>query len=290
MQLLYMTFIIALRWGNGILVTADTRVSSMIGIMREEKKIFPIGFYINGEEYDLALLAGSGDATIIKQNMENIQKIFENWFISLQKPRSPKEDEMEKIVHEIENYLINRYSELKNAGIEVDTTMLLASVTQEGNPKLYKFDDRGLCEPLHDNPGYALIGSGTLTGGLLLLKLFDYDPIKFIGDRGLFSSFLIDCVSEVDTSVSPFTGDSYYIRWDEDKKRVLAGSLYPEMIKEFKEKSALRKRLIPLFWFMLDSLGEEKIIESWKELVRQIKDENIRNTIKEMIEKVGKER
>jgi hypothetical protein len=283
-----MTFIIALRWGNGILVTADTRVSSFVGIMREERKVFPIVFYKNGEEYDLALVAGSGDAAIIKQNMENIQKIFGTWFTSLQKPRNPKEDEIEEIVEEIENYLINRYSQLEKVGIKPETNMLLATVTQEGNPKLYRFDDRGLCEPLHDNPGYALIGSGTLTGGLLLLKLFDYDPIKFVGDRGLFSSFLIDCVSEVDTSVSPFTGDSFYIRWDENKKKVVMGPLSPEWIKEFKEKSALRKRLIPLFWFILDKLGEEKIIDSWKELVKQIKDEKIRNTIKEMIEKISK--
>jgi len=85
-----MTFIIALRWGNGILVTADTRVSSMIGIMREEKKIFPIGFYINGEEYDLALLAGSGDATIIKQNMENIQKFLKTGLYLYKNREAPK--------------------------------------------------------------------------------------------------------------------------------------------------------------------------------------------------------
>lgn len=275
-----MTFILALVWGRGVLLTSDSR--SSYGFLAErERKLYPIVFFVKGKEYDLAILAGSGDTALLKQSYEKIEEIFRTWFEK--KLRNPSEKELEKLVETIENYLIKRFSELRSLGIQPQVTLILASVTQEGIPKLYEFDSRGIAQPLHLNPGYALIGSGTLTGGLLLLKLLNYSP-QFEGDRGLFSSFLIDVVSEVDTSVSPFLGDSIYIRWEEKEKRVVAGALSADEIKKFKWKSRWRKKLIETIWLVAEKLGEKKLTKVLKNLAKKTKDKALNEKIREMEE------
>ena len=81
-----------------------------------------------------------------------------------------------------------RYRELKGLGIEPDVRLLLASVSQDAKPLLYVFDDRGIAGPVHENPGYALLGKGVITGGLLLLRLLDYRPREaWEWDLGLLS-------------------------------------------------------------------------------------------------------
>ena len=55
-----MTLVIALVWGHGVLVTADSRASSGF-IYHEEKKIKPIYFvYSNSKELDLGIAGGAG--------------------------------------------------------------------------------------------------------------------------------------------------------------------------------------------------------------------------------------
>ncbi|HDI74698.1 MAG TPA: hypothetical protein ENF55_01940 [Thermoprotei archaeon] len=62
---------------------------------------------------------------------------------------------------------------------------------------LYLFDNRGLAEPVHDNPGFAVIGNGFFTSGNLLLKLLGYNPGTSGNiDLGILTAFIIDLVSE----------------------------------------------------------------------------------------------
>ena len=58
-------------------------------------------------------------------------------------------------------------------------------------------------------------------------------------DLGILTSFIIDLVSEVDTSVGPFLGESWLMRIKNGK--ILLGPLKEEAYKKFKEKIKVRK-------------------------------------------------
>ncbi len=264
-----MTLVIALVWGHGVLVSADSRASSGI-VFHEEKKIKPI-FYVldNNKELDLGIMGGAGDATLVKQGFRMVESVFKAWFesIGLKERRNPFADEIDDIVSNIESRLIARYSDLRGMGIEPNVGLLLASVTQDGKPRLYVFDEQGLAEPVHDNPGYALLGRGVITGGLLLLRLLDYRPNKaWEWDLGLLSAFIIDMVSEVDPSVSPFLGESYFIRYNEEDRKVVLGPLKEEAYREYKERVRRRRNLFKLLWNVAENLGEEIIERKLREL------------------------
>jgi len=114
--------------------------------------------------------------------------------------------------------------------------MVLASVDHKGKESMYLFDERGLAQPVHDNPGFAVIGTGFFTGGNLLLRLLGYEPGKsYMLDVGALSTFIIDVVSEIDPAVGPFVGESYYMR--AEGEGVLLDPLKEEAIKEYKEKA-----------------------------------------------------
>ncbi|MHA1595524.1 MAG: hypothetical protein ACTSXX_12430 [Candidatus Baldrarchaeia archaeon] len=265
-----MTLVIALVWGHGILVSADSRASSGL-IFHEERKITPIYFTLDDEEFDLAVAGGAGDATLVKQGFRTIESTFKSWFeeVGSKEKRNPFADEVETIVSDIESKLIERYRELRMMGIEPNVRLLLATVTQDGKPMLYVFDDRGLAEPMHDNPGYALLGKGVITGGLLLLRLLDYRPGEaWNWDLGILSAFIIDMVSEVDPTVSPFLGESYLIRYDEKTKKVVLGPLKEEAFKEYKERIRKRKNIFKQLWIAIENLGEDHIERRLEELLK----------------------
>lgn len=130
---------------------------------------------------------------------------------------------------------------------------------------MYQFDPRGIAEPVHDSPGYAVIGAGFVTGGILLLRLLGYTPEEsYKLDLGSLSTFIIDTVSDIDPTVGPFIGESYHMRAEEGK--VLLGSLKEEALKEYKEKTTKRKEIIKKLWQLMDTIEEQKIIEKIEEL------------------------
>ncbi|RLG80949.1 MAG: hypothetical protein DRO09_02505 [Thermoprotei archaeon] len=264
-----MTLVIALVWGQGVLVSADSRASSGL-VFHEERKIKPIFFLKGGKELGLGIAGGAGDAVLVKQGFRVIELAFKSWFekVGSREGRNPFADEVGDIVTGIESRLIARYRELRGVGIEPNASLLLASVTQDGKPRLYVFDDRGLAEPVHDNPGYALLGKGVITGGLLLLRLLDYRSGEaWEWDLGLLSAFIIDMVSEIDPTVSPFLGESYFIRYDEEEGVVL-GPLKEEAYKEYKELVRKRKNLFKLLWNAMEKYGEDTVERKLKELVK----------------------
>ncbi len=266
-----MTLVIALVWGRGILVSADSRASSG-WVFHEERKIKPVFFVLDdGRELNLGIVGGSGDAVLVKQGFSIIESAFRAWFerVGSGEGRNPFTDEFDDVVADIESRLVTRYRSLKESGIEPSARLLLASVTHDGEPRLYVFDDRGLAEPVHNNPGYALLGAGVITGGLLLLRLLDYSPGEaWEWDLGLLSAFIIDMVSEVDPSVSPFLGESYFIRYDEEKKKVVLGPLKEEAYKKYKEQVRKRKSLFKLLWNAAENCGEDAVERKLKELMR----------------------
>ena len=174
-------------------------------------------------------------------------------------------DEFRKAVREIERELVNYSNFLKESKIEPEFDIVLGSVDKNGKSSLYRFDWRGLAEPVHDSPGFAIIGKGSITGGMLLTKLLGYSPENSPKmDLGLLSAFIIDMVSEIDPSVGPFVGESYLMRLE--KGIPVIGPLKSHALKQYKKKVKLRKLLIQYLQEVCDRVGEEKVLKMLKSL------------------------
>ena len=67
-------------------------------------------------------------------------------------------------------------------------------------------------DPAHDEPGYAILGSGYELGANLLIHLLGFEPQnswKF--DLPNLASFIINQVSQVDSDVGSFEGNGCWI-------------------------------------------------------------------------------
>ncbi len=262
-----MTLVLALKWyfGNkeAIVMSSDSKVS-FGPLSYEAKKIYPI-FY--DPETPLAIAGGAGDASLIKQAYRSSEKILIELAESRWEGRTPTFEEFEEAIEQIESYLVQRFRSLREMGLDVNFSMVLGSVDKEGKASMYLFDSRGLAEPVHDNPGFAMIGSGFFTGGNLLLKLLGYDPGRSGEmDLGMLTAFIIDSVSEIDSTVGSFLRESWLMRVEEDK--VFLGELKEKAYKEYKEKVRKRKELIREFWQACDLIGEDKVEKMLKEIMR----------------------
>lgn len=263
-----MTLLIALKWTiqekEGVVVSSDSKVT--VGpVSYETRKVYPILLKVNDEYVPLAIAGGAGNASLVKQNYRICERILTDLAIREWDKKTPSFEQFEDAVRRIESVLISRFRELREHGLDLSFSMVLASVDQNGKASIYLFDERGLAEPVHDNPGFAIIGTGFFTGGNLLLRLLGYDPEEsYMLDVGALSAFIIDVVSEIDPAVGPFLGESYYMRAGEE--RVLLGPLTEEAVKRYKDSIRLRKELIRRIWRMFDTIGEKKILEKIEEL------------------------
>jgi len=261
-----MTLVIALKWyfspsEEAVVISADSR-ATMGPVSYEVRKIYPIVLREDDEEIPLAVAGGAGDASIVKQSF----RIAERTLIEMAKEewgnRTPSFEEFEEAIRAVETRLIRRFSQLRGQGIEIDFQMILASVDPHGKASIYLFDPRGLAEPMHDDPGFAVIGKGFFTGGNLLLRLIGYSPAESIGmDLGLLSAFIIDAVSEIDTSVGPFVGESWLMRVDRAEGKVMLGPLKDEALREFKDKVRKRKELIRKLWRLCEVVEKEEEVD-----------------------------
>jgi hypothetical protein len=129
-----------------------------------------------------------------------------------------------------------------------------------------------LAEPAHDNPGFAVIGTGFVTGGNLLLRLLGYasEGESYAIDIGALSTFIIDVVSEIDPAVGSFVGESWYMRVKGNE--VLLGPLKEEAIKDYKTRAQRRKELLRRLWRLLDVAGEEKV----ENIIRNLEEETLK--------------
>lgn len=141
--------------------------------------------------------------------------------------------------------------------------LLAQNDSDKGKASIYHFDERGLAEPVHDNPGFAIIGSGFFTGGCLLLKLLGYSPERALRlDLGMLTSFIIDAVSEVDSGVGPFVSESWLMRFERGK--VLLGPLKEEALRMYKGRVEKRKQLFKMPWDACEVAGEDAVVRALK--------------------------
>jgi len=252
--------------GEGVLVSSDSR-ATFGPIAYEVRKIYPIFFVNNDVEIDLAIAGGAGDSAVVKQGYIISESVLKD-YLNKVGFRNLTFEEFGKAVQDIETKLIHRFSTLRRVGIEPDFEMILASVDSKGKMSMYLFDSRGLAEPLHDNPGFAIIGRGAATGGVLLTRLLGYSAEKSSElDLGMLSTFVIDIVSEVDPTVGPFIGESMLMRVQNGE--VTMGPLKPEALREYKNRVEIRKELIKLVQKLCDDedIKEEKVRKKLEELI-----------------------
>ena len=263
-----MTLLIALKWilenKEGVVISSDSKVT--VGpVSYETRKVYPILLKVEDENVPLAIAGGAGDASLVKQGYRLCEKVLRKLAVQKWGRKTPSFEQFEKAVELIEANLIKRFRKLRNMGLSLSFNMVLASVDQSGRASIYVFDERGLAEPVHDNPGFAVIGTGFFTGGNLLLRLLGFEPEKsYMFDVGELTTFVIDVVSEIDPAVGSFIGESYYMRVE--KNEVVLGPLKEEAVKEYKERVKLRKDIIRRLWKLLDLVGEQKIVEKIDEL------------------------
>jgi len=270
-----MTLLVTLKWvhkdgSEGVVMSSDSKVT-FGPVSYETRKIYPIVLHVGEDEVPLAIAGGAGDAAIVKQSYRICERVLKNMATKEWDGKTPSFDQFEKAIKQIEKAFIRRFRELREQGLDLSFSMVLASVDRNGKASIYLFDSRGLAEPVHENPGFAVIGTGFFTGGNLLLRLLGYEPEKsYMLELGALSTFIIDVVSEVDPAVGSFIGESWYMRVEE--RGVALGPLKEEAIKEYKEKVNQRKELIRRIWKALDLLGEKKILEKIEELEEERKE------------------
>jgi hypothetical protein len=262
-----MTLVFAFKWffdeGDAVLMVSDTRATTPFGIMFEAKKIHAVT--LGGDKY-LGVVGGAGDPALVKWGFEVVDDVLkkhagDDGLIFF--------DDVRDAVREIEEMLVARLSRLRREGLDSSLQLILGSVDLDGRASLYQFDGRGLAEPVHNDPGYAIIGSGMVTGGILLLRMFGQRQDI---DLGLLTAFILDMVSEVDYSVGPFVGESYLMRLEKngDRKTIALGGLTDKALKEYKEKIKTRRELLRKVWKLCDTIGDEKVLEGLEELEKGV--------------------
>ena len=262
-----MTLVLAMKWSIGedeaVLVTSDSRATTPVGIAYEVKKIHPIVF---GDDKPVAIASGSGEGSLVKWGFEIAE---EQLLTCAQKEYPVRYETIRNAVRSIEKRFVQRLSELRGYRLEPDFQMILCGLDLHGKAWIYLFNNAGLAEPVHGNPGYAIIGSGFITGGILLLRLLGLTPGL---DLGLLTTFILDTVSEVDTAVGPFVGESYLMRIGEKegKRELNMGPLTAEALVDFKKRSAKRKELIGRLWRLCDEVGEEKMEDALNSLLAKL--------------------
>ncbi len=257
-----MTLVMAFKWpfeeGEAVLMVSDTRATTSFGITFEAKKIHVVA--LDGER-PLGVVGGAGDPGLVKWGFEVVGDVLKKY---------AGEDglvyfsEVRNAVREIEEVFMARFSRLRCEGLDPSFQLVLGSLDLDGKASLYQFDSRGLAEPVHDDPGYAIVGSGMITGGMLLLRMFGQRDI----DLGLLTAFILDMVSEVDSSVGPFVGESYLMRLEraEEGRYIALGPLKVEALREYKEKTVKRREMLQKVWRLCDIVGEEKVLDSLDKL------------------------
>jgi hypothetical protein len=258
-----MTLVMAFKWlfeeGEAVLMVSDTRATTPFGITFEAKKIHVVAL---DEKRPLGVIGGAGDPVLVKWGFEVVDEVLKKY---------AGEDglvyfnDVRNAVREMEDVFMARFSRLRSEGLDPSSQLILGSLDLDGKASLYQFDSRGLAEPVHDDPGYAIIGSGMITGGVLLLRMFGQQRDI---DLGLLTAFILDMVSEVDSSVGPFVGESYLMRLERvgKEKSIALGPLKNEALREYKEKIVKRRGLLQKVWRLCDIVGEEKVLESLDKL------------------------
>ena len=263
-----MTLIIACKCSEGeeeqILMTSDSRVT-LGPITYETRKIYPITL----NDIPLAIAGGSGDSAVIKQAYRICEKILHEQSINNWNSQPPTFEQFEEVVNRIETILVRRFKNLRDQGMDISFNLILGSVDINSKASLYLFDSRGLAQPVHESPGYSIIGMGFFTGGNLLLNLLGCHPENINVSHSLYlSTFIIEVVSEIDPSVGPFIGENWLMK--AENNHLYLGSLQEEAVRYTKEEVSKRRDIFKRIWACCDELDLSYIFEKIEELEEMI--------------------
>jgi 20S proteasome alpha/beta subunit len=216
----------------------------------------------------LAIAAGSGDMAMIKKavdvsNSVLLTKAKEEWGGG-----TPSFEQFFEAVQDVENLLIDIFSEYEAREVEINLQFLLASVSPDGYASLYLFDERGVSQPIHDNPKFACIGSGFFLGGNLLLQQF-YSPDLTLDEATFLGSYVINEVSIVDPSVGPFEGESCYFRLVDGDTAV--GAITKRGLQSVKSEYRFRKKLLRYVWKQSNSFGSRELYSILRQTIKRQK-------------------
>ncbi len=265
-------FSISIVWGSGVLVTVDGR--SIDPGFPEPRNVRPIIYSEGGKEKPLAIVSGYGDESILYSAFQIVDDVFIEWFdaVGSRSWRGPGDSEVRRLVSQIEERLMERYGSLRNLGVIPNTHLSLATVTQDGSPRLYYFNERGLAVPRHSSPGYLVLG--TQAGSAIaeaILRIVGYSPGESSAwNMGVLSALIVMIVSEVDPSVSPNIGDSIFLRHDPSEKEVVMGSIKDQALLRLGERLGRRREGFKLLWRSMEILGyerEERVLRLLRNLV-----------------------
>jgi len=253
-------FSISIVWGSGVLVTVDGR--SMDPGSPEPRNVRPIVYQGDGRDKPLAIVSGYGDEAILSSAFQIVEDVFVEWFdaVGSRSWRSPGDSEVRRIVSQIEERILERYRDLRGMGITPNTSLSLAVVTQDGSPRLYYFNERGLASPRHSSPGYIVLGPQSgVSVAEAMLRAAGYSPTESSSmNIGVLTAFILSLASEVDPQVSPYIGDSIFLRYDPGEKDVVMGSIKDQVLIKMRERVERRREALRLLWRAMDTLGDER--------------------------------
>ncbi len=253
-------FSISVVWGSGVLVTVDGR--SIDPGFPEPRNVRPIIYSEGGKEKPLAIVSGYGDESILSSTFQIVDDVFIEWFdaIGSRGWRNPGDSEVKRMVSDIEERLMERYRGLRNLGVVPNTYLALATITQDGSPRLYYFNERGLATPRHSHPGYVVLGSQTSSAiAEAILRLVGFSPGESVSwNMGVLSALIVMIASEVDPSVSPNIGDSIFLRLDPSDREIYIGSIKDQALFKLRERLERRREAFKTLWRSMEILGEEK--------------------------------
>lgn len=239
----------------------ETFGNELLKINRKCQKVYQIlagKLYAGARSPPLAIWSGAGDSRFLKKGEKICETVLKNMYKKEWKRTPPTFDQFEIAVETIEHNLSHKFKEYDRQKQGFDLEMILGSVDHDGRVSLYRFDNEGVAESLHDDPGYAIQGFGYLTGANLLLNMLGYDlRNSWQFDAFALIAFVIDRVSEIDPTVGRFEGDGCQM-WLE-KNRVVAGPLKLHYLNQYKALSQSRTDLIRSLWRSCDKLGDKEV-------------------------------
>ena len=245
---------------QGILFSSDSQ-ATMGPLTYRVHKVAPI-CEPNTDE-PLAIAAGAGDAAMVKKAIDISKQILCETSNREWENRTPTFDQFKQTVSEIEIALIDKIQFYKSRCLNLDFAFLLGSVSPDGIASLYFLDERGLAQPVQSDPGFACIGSGFFLGGNLLLQQF-YSENMELDNAVDLTTYVINQVSMVDSSVGPFEGESWYFRLQDGKPFIGGLIVGSRFFKNLWRDYDLRQKLLKYVW-------QESLVIDPKEFGRIIK-------------------
>ena len=250
---------------RSVLLTSDTLVSW--GELRfRERKIYEISDYP-------VLVAGSGVVGLIKEAVNVIEQVLHeqignNFSIPRLRDTMPK---VSNYAYQVMKYFADRKDNELSSNLFF--SLIIAASDEGGDILLYRIDPFGIPERCDNNPGYALIGSGAASGGILALsEYFPSDSVPNIDEATELAAYIISLVSSVDSTVGAYPDIRILSRGK-------TGTLSLEQYKKLQQTIFSRRDLFQTVWelashnevfdeFLLTFLNDELIKKEYRKFLQ----------------------